>query len=163
MYLTNQSFYHTYLSHMSAPELLPVIETLTTLIITYGRHKLQHPAFLQCIKKQSPTLFTLLSLLDTHHMLTQKNIKRLKNMIQKKASQIQTKVLIVSPSQTINTTLEKQLKKVLKTSLRSHDVDISLLQTPDIGLKVQSNDVSYERNLEKDITLLLSLQDVERQ
>jgi hypothetical protein len=145
MYLTPQSFYQRYLAHLPASELFPLVQLLDTLIQTYGIYKLKTSSFHQIIKKSSPALFTLLSLLIHHKKLTKQSIKSLKNIVSTYIDPAECHFTIVSPSEKINTQLEKQLKQQFKKAA------ISLRSSPKIGLKVQGGKFSYERSLEKDL------------
>jgi hypothetical protein len=148
MYLTTQSFYHTYLSSLPAPELFSIITTIDQLLQLYGPYKLQTPAYLKAIHQHSPATSALLALLIQHKKLTKKSVKALSNLICSYAEVSQSHFMISSPDEKMNAKLEKELKKQFKKS------DFSLLTTEEIGLKVKGGELSYERNLAGDLKKL---------
>ncbi|MDR0370131.1 MAG: hypothetical protein LBH96_06690 [Candidatus Peribacteria bacterium] len=145
MYLSNQSFYQQYFSHLSTGQLFPFFEIIDELFVHYGVFKLKHPQTLEIIKKQSPTIFTLLSLLITHKKLNKKDIKELKNLIDKSAEQKQLHFLVESPSKKSNVMVKKSLKKHYKNP------KIDAIQSKEIGVKIEGDGYSYKRTLKQDL------------
>lgn len=145
MYLSNQLFYTTYLSKISANHLFPFMEMIDELFVQYGIYKLKHPKTLETIKKNSPTLFTLISLLINHRKLNKKDIKEIKNLIDQQAEEKQLHFTIQSPNERFNTAVEKTLKEYYNTA------EIETKQTSKIGVKIEGDGYSYKRTLEKDL------------
>ncbi|MDR0649998.1 MAG: hypothetical protein LBG59_00910 [Candidatus Peribacteria bacterium] len=148
MYLTPQSFYQQYLSSLPTSELFFLFQLLDQLLQTYGVYKLKTASFHQLIKKVSPALFLLLSLLIYHKKFTKPFIKSLKHFIFTHTNPTECHFTITSPSKKVNIQLEKKLKKQFKKS------DFSLLSSPKMSLIVQGGKFSYERSLEKDLKKL---------
>ena len=145
MYLSNQNFYTTYLSHLPAREIFPYFEIIDQLLLHYGPHKLQSKAILPLIKKSSPTLFQLLSLLISYKKLTKSSVKTLKSLINFQDKSPTEHFIITSPSKTTNSAIAKAIKQ------HTTSVIIDQQQTETIGLHLQGNNGSYERTLEKDL------------
>ena len=110
MYLSNQEFYTTYLASLPAMELFPYLEVIEKLLIQYGPYKLQSKEFQTLIKKISPTLFQILSLLIAHKKLTKLSIKKLTSLIKIQDESLKQQYTISSPSKKINTTIAKTIK-----------------------------------------------------
>lgn len=145
MYLTNKSFYQIYLSSLPAKELFALLHVIDQLLQHYGPHQLVHPTMLKILKAQSPLVFTLVTLLLQHKKCTKKTLKMLKQFAQAQSEWECSHFTISSPSQKVNTSLEKQFKKQFKKS------DFSLLPSEDIALQVKGGDLRYERSLDKDL------------
>ncbi|MDR2190308.1 MAG: hypothetical protein LBP53_03845 [Candidatus Peribacteria bacterium] len=151
MYLTTKSFYQHYLSSLPATELFSFLQIIATLLQTYGVFKLKTPAFLQVLKRISPELYTLLTLLMQHQKLTKSSLTALKTLVATQIDMTELHFTISSPSENIQIQLEKQLKKQFKKS------DFSFVLSPEMGLKVQGGRISYERNLEKDLKKMFEM------
>ena len=145
MYLANKSFYQTYFAHLPSTELFQIFQTLDQLFQRYGRYQLTHPDTLQVIQQHSPLLFTLLTFLIQHKKCTRKDVKTFKHLVQTQAKSEHPHFTITSPSEKMNTQLEKQFKKQFKQA------DFSLVSSSDIALQVRGGELRYERNLEKDL------------
>jgi hypothetical protein len=87
---------------------------------------------LNILKQHAPTVFTLITLLMQHKKCSRKTVKILTRFVQTQSALEQTHFTITSPSEKVNTQLEKQLKKQFKES------EFSLVSSDDIALQVKS-------------------------
>ena len=149
MYLTNKSFYQTYLSFLPATELFSLMQTIDQLLSRYGSHQLAHSEMLLILKNHAPAVFTLVTLLIQHKKCTRKTIKMLKRFAQIQSEWEHSHFTIASPSEKVNSQLERQLKKQFKKA------DFSLVYSSAIALKVKGGELQYERSLERDLKKML--------
>jgi fatty acid-binding protein DegV len=103
---------------------------------------------LTTIKQHDLVLHSLLLLLIQQKKLTKKSVKMLKALISSSVEMVQPFV-INSPSEKVNTALEKEFKQQFKKA------DFSSSLSEEIGVQVKRGALSFERNLTEDLEKLL--------